>query len=95
MLNFRMAVLLGKEEYLRFLNSGWDFIQILLVAKMFYWKLQINGMSLPPEANRAIPEIEKFADIGEYFDKPVNIYSSGMMARLAFSSIYQIVLKYL
>ena len=45
---------------------------------------QINGMSAS-EANRAIPEIEKFADIGEYFDKPVNIYSSGMMARLAFA----------
>ena len=45
---------------------------------------QINGMSAL-EANRAMPEIEKFADIGEYFDKPVNIYSSGMMARLAFA----------
>lgn len=45
---------------------------------------QINGMSVL-EANRAMPEIEKFADIGEYFDKPVKIYSSGMMARLAFA----------
>ena len=45
---------------------------------------QINGMSRL-EANRAVPEIKKFADIGEYFDKPVKIYSSGMMARLAFA----------
>lgn len=45
---------------------------------------QINGMSVL-EANRAMPEIEKFADIGEHFDKPVKIYSSGMMARLAFA----------
>ena len=45
---------------------------------------QINGMSRS-EANRAVPEIKKFADIGEYFDKPVKIYSSGMMARLAFA----------
>jgi lipopolysaccharide transport system ATP-binding protein len=32
-----------------------------------------------------IPEIEKFADIGEYFDQPVRVYSSGMQARVAFA----------
>jgi len=35
----------------------------------------------------AIPNIEKFAELGDYFDKPVKIYSSGMVARLAFSII--------
>jgi lipopolysaccharide transport system ATP-binding protein len=29
--------------------------------------------------------IEDFADIGEYFDRPVNTYSSGMFLRLAFA----------
>lgn len=29
--------------------------------------------------------IRSFADIGDYFDKPVKIYSSGMVVRLAFS----------
>lgn len=32
-----------------------------------------------------LDEIEAFAEIGEYFDKPVRTYSSGMQARLAFS----------
>lgn len=29
--------------------------------------------------------VEKFADVGNYFDKPVRIYSSGMQARVAFA----------
>ena len=30
--------------------------------------------------------VEEFSELGEYFDKPVRIYSSGMQARLAFAS---------
>lgn len=32
-----------------------------------------------------MPEIESFAEIGEYIDAPVRVYSSGMQVRLAFS----------
>jgi lipopolysaccharide transport system ATP-binding protein len=37
------------------------------------------------EINRLMPEIEAFAEIGDYIDKPVRVYSSGMQMRLAFS----------
>ena len=45
---------------------------------------QLMGISFE-EANRLMPEIEAFADIGDYIDQPVRIYSSGMQVRLAFA----------
>jgi lipopolysaccharide transport system ATP-binding protein len=37
------------------------------------------------EILKAMPEIEAFAEIGEYFDHPVRTYSSGMQVRVAFA----------
>ncbi len=37
------------------------------------------------QIDKVIDEIEAFADINEYFDQPVRIYSSGMQARVAFA----------
>ncbi len=45
---------------------------------------QLLGLSLD-EIDRLLPEIEAFAEIGEYIDQPVRTYSSGMQMRLAFS----------
>jgi lipopolysaccharide transport system ATP-binding protein len=38
------------------------------------------------EMERVFPEIEKFAEIGSFVDRPVKEYSSGMYVRLAFST---------
>ncbi|WP_413738025.1 ABC transporter ATP-binding protein [Sodalis sp. RH21] len=37
------------------------------------------------EITRLMPDIERFADIGDYIDQQVRIYSSGMQMRLAFA----------
>jgi lipopolysaccharide transport system ATP-binding protein len=45
---------------------------------------QLLGFSVE-EIHRLMPEIETFAEIGDYIDKPVRVYSSGMQVRLAFA----------
>jgi lipopolysaccharide transport system ATP-binding protein len=45
---------------------------------------QILGYSID-EISRLMPNIEAFAEIGDYIDQPVRVYSSGMQVRLAFS----------
>ena len=37
------------------------------------------------EIRRRLPEIRDFAELGEFFDRPVRTYSSGMALRLAFA----------
>src|SRR5438105_7646052 len=41
-------------------------------------------LGLVPDA-RLMDEVERFAELGEYFDRAVKLYSSGMFVRLAFS----------
>lgn len=45
---------------------------------------QLMGYSVE-EIVALMPEIEAFAEIGDYIDQPVRVYSSGMQMRLAFS----------
>lgn len=49
-----------------------------------YMAGQLLGMSVA-EIRELMPEIEAFAEIGDYMDHPVRVYSSGMQMRLAFS----------
>lgn len=49
-----------------------------------YYKGTLMGMSRS-EIDSMIGEIEEFVELGEYFDKPIRMYSSGMAARLGFA----------
>lgn len=46
---------------------------------------EIMGLSRP-EVARSLPHIERFAEIGDFMDRPVKTYSTGMYLRLAFSA---------
>lgn len=46
---------------------------------------EIMGLSRK-ETERAFPDIEAFAEIGDFIDRPVKEYSSGMYVRLAFAT---------
>jgi lipopolysaccharide transport system ATP-binding protein len=45
---------------------------------------QLLGMTVE-EIQQLMPDIEAFAEIGDYMDQPVRVYSSGMQMRVAFS----------
>lgn len=49
-----------------------------------YMNGQIRGLSTE-QISGLMPEIENFAEIGDYLDQPLRTYSSGMQVRLAFS----------
>jgi lipopolysaccharide transport system ATP-binding protein len=49
-----------------------------------YMAGQLLGMSTE-DIGRLLPEIEAFAEIGDYINMPLRVYSSGMQMRLAFS----------
>lgn len=46
----------------------------------------LMGMS-PARIDAVMPEVEAFAEVGEYFDQPLRTYSSGMQVRVAFSVV--------
>ena len=42
---------------------------------------------LHAESEQLMPRLEEFAEIGDYFDEPVRIYSTGMQMRVAFAVV--------
>lgn len=66
------------------LELGMGFNPDLTGRQNSYHSAGLMGYS-QREIERAMPEIEEFAEIGKYFDEPVRTYSSGMQMRVAFS----------
>ncbi|MCU0464536.1 MAG: ABC transporter ATP-binding protein [Anaerolineae bacterium] len=49
-----------------------------------YLNAAIQGVPIP-QIDRAMPDIIEFTELGEFIDRPVKIYSSGMVGRLGFA----------
>ena len=73
-----------RGDLLSLLELGTGFNQELTGRQNVYRSSQLLGF---PEdyVSQRIRDIEDFCDIGEFFDRPVKTYSSGMYVRLAFS----------
>ena len=78
-----LAEINGRVSALLELGTGFD--GELTGRENIFLNGSILGLN-PREIRERIPSIRTFADIGEYFDQPVKLYSSGMFVRLAFSA---------
>lgn len=66
------------------LELGMGFNGDLTARENVYHSAGLMGYSWE-DIDRAMPEIEAFAEIGQYFEQPMRTYSSGMQMRVAFS----------
>ena len=66
------------------LELGMGFQPDLTGRQNAYHSAGLMGYSYE-QVHSVIDEIEMFAEIGEYFDQPVRLYSSGMQVRVAFA----------
>jgi lipopolysaccharide transport system ATP-binding protein len=66
------------------LELGMGFNPDLTGRQNAYHSAGLMGYS-QADIEKAMPEIEAFAEVGEYFDQPVRTYSSGMQMRVTFS----------
>lgn len=67
------------------LTLGLGFIPNLSGRENAIYSVMLQGAS-KKKARSIIPAIEEFTELGEFFDQPIETYSSGMKARLGFAT---------
>jgi lipopolysaccharide transport system ATP-binding protein len=67
------------------LELGMGFHPDFTGRQNIYMSSQLIGLTTS-QIDSLVESIENFAEIGEYIDQPVRVYSSGMQVRLAFSA---------
>lgn len=76
------AVINGRVSAL--LELGMGFHPDFTGRQNIYMAGQLMGLNAD-ELSSLMPNIENFAEVGDYFDSPIRVYSSGMQVRLAFA----------
>jgi len=71
---------------LSLLEIGTGFDRELTGRQNVLYSAEVRGIPEEQVAGR-LPEIEEFAELGEFFDHPLKLYSSGMQARLGFAVV--------
>lgn len=66
------------------LELGMGFHPDFTGRQNIYMAGQLLGLN-SEELSSLMPGIESFAEVGDYFDRPIRVYSSGMQVRLAFA----------
>jgi lipopolysaccharide transport system ATP-binding protein len=66
------------------LELGMGFHPDFTGRQNIYMAGQLMGLN-SEELAGLMPSIENFAEVGDYFDSPIRVYSSGMQVRLAFA----------
>lgn len=67
------------------LTLGLGFQQGLSGKENAIFSVMLQGRT-KKDAMSIVPKIEEFAELGEFFDQPIDTYSSGMRARLGFAT---------
>lgn len=67
------------------LTLGLGFMPNISGRENAMYSAMLQGVSRK-QAKAALPDIEEFTELGEFFDQPVDTYSSGMRARLGFAT---------
>ena len=71
-------------QVLSLLELGTGFNAELTGRQNVYNSVNLLGLPIGYMESK-LPEIEAFAELGEFFDHPIKLYSTGMYVRLAFS----------
>ena len=79
-----------RGSYASLIGVGAGFSDTMTGRKNIYLNAAIHGLN-PSETDEVIDDIIAFADVGKYVDMPVKDYSSGMQARLGFSTAIHIL----
>jgi lipopolysaccharide transport system ATP-binding protein len=71
------------------LTLGLGFMPRISGRENALYSAMLSGMS-KPKAKGLLKSIHEFSELGDFFDQPIETYSSGMLSRLSFSTAQMI-----
>ncbi len=85
----RGRIVKARPLRIQLLSLGLGFVQHLSGRDNAIFSGMLLGMSRR-EVEKRLPAIHDYSELGDFFDQPLNCYSSGMVLRLGFSVAMQV-----